>query len=222
VKLLPFCLPYFVTIANKGGAKFPFFFYFVSSHQPFVGFSLPLFFSLFFITLTSGGSLQPPLLFAFVSPHEQPIVKFFFFVYHHHNNLSFFVLIRLIAIRGSEAPTFFFLLHDPNNHARGASLSTFFFVYMVITTIIKGNETPLGFFGRLCHTSHWEEPCFPLFFLVTIVTEGSFVPLTRPQVPCVTQKGSKELDLRKWSETWCRSQLPTLKGVEGSCWKLRD
>jgi hypothetical protein len=46
--------------------------------------------------------------------------------------------------------------------------------------------------------------------------------MTRPQVPCVTQKGSKELDLRKWSETWCRSQLPALKGVEGSCWKLRD
>jgi hypothetical protein len=30
-------------------------------------------------------------------------------------------------------------------------------------------------------------------------------------------RGSKELDLRKWSETWCRSQLPALKGVEGSC-----
>jgi hypothetical protein len=44
--------------------------------------------------------------------------------------------------------------------------------------------------------------------------------MTRPQVPYVTQKGSKELDLRKWSETWCRSQLPTLRGVEGSCWKL--
>jgi hypothetical protein len=29
--------------------------------------------------------------------------------------------------------------------------------------------------------------------------------LTRPQVPCVTQKGSKELDLRNWLETWCRS-----------------
>jgi hypothetical protein len=41
--------------------------------------------------------------------------------------------------------------------------------------------------------------------------------LTRPQVPCVTQKGSKELDLRNWLETWCRSQLPALKGVEGSC-----
>jgi hypothetical protein len=24
--------------------------------------------------------------------------------------------------------------------------------------------------------------------------------MTRPQVPCVTQKGSKELDLRKWLE----------------------
>jgi hypothetical protein len=46
--------------------------------------------------------------------------------------------------------------------------------------------------------------------------------MTRPQVPCVTQKGSKELDLRNWLETWCRSQLPALKGVEGSCWKLRD
>jgi hypothetical protein len=46
--------------------------------------------------------------------------------------------------------------------------------------------------------------------------------LTCPQVPCVTQNGSKKLDLRKWSETWCRSQLLTLKGVEGSCWKLRD
>ncbi len=45
---------------------------------------------------------------------------------------------------------------------------------------------------------------------------------TCPQVPCVIQKGSKKLDLRKWSETWCRSQLPALKGVEGSCWKLRD
>ncbi len=43
-----------------------------------------------------------------------------------------------------------------------------------------------------------------------------------PQVPCVTQKGSKKLDLRNWLETWCRSQLLTLKGVEGSCWKLRD
>jgi hypothetical protein len=42
-----------------------------------------------------------------------------------------------------------------------------------------------------------------------------------PQVPCVTQKRSKELDLQKWLETWCRSQLPALKGVEGSCWKLR-
>jgi hypothetical protein len=40
---------------------------------------------------------------------------------------------------------------------------------------------------------------------------------TRPQVPCVTQKGSKELDLRKWLEIWCRSQLPTLRGVEGLC-----
>ncbi len=46
--------------------------------------------------------------------------------------------------------------------------------------------------------------------------------LTRPQVPCVTQKGSKELDLWNWLETWCHSQLPALKGVEGSCWKLRD
>jgi hypothetical protein len=46
--------------------------------------------------------------------------------------------------------------------------------------------------------------------------------LTRPQVLCVTQKGSKELDLQKWLETWCRSQLSTLKGVEGSCWKLQD
>jgi hypothetical protein len=46
--------------------------------------------------------------------------------------------------------------------------------------------------------------------------------LMRPQIPCVTQKGSKELDLRNWLETWCRSQIPTLKGVEGSCWKLRD
>jgi hypothetical protein len=46
--------------------------------------------------------------------------------------------------------------------------------------------------------------------------------VTRPQVPCVTPKGSKELDLRNWLETWCRSQLPTLKGVEGSCWKLWD
>jgi hypothetical protein len=46
--------------------------------------------------------------------------------------------------------------------------------------------------------------------------------LIRPQVPCVTQKGSKELDLRNWLETWCRSQLPALKGVEGSCWKLRE
>jgi hypothetical protein len=44
----------------------------------------------------------------------------------------------------------------------------------------------------------------------------------RPQVPCVTQKGSKELDLRKWLKTWYHSQLPALKGVEGSCWKLRD
>jgi hypothetical protein len=25
--------------------------------------------------------------------------------------------------------------------------------------------------------------------------------VTRPQVPCVTQEGSKELDLRKWLET---------------------
>ncbi len=32
--------------------------------------------------------------------------------------------------------------------------------------------------------------------------------MARPQVPCVTQKGSKELDLRKWSETWCRSLPP--------------
>jgi hypothetical protein len=46
--------------------------------------------------------------------------------------------------------------------------------------------------------------------------------MTRPQVPWVTQKGSKELDLRNWLETWCRSQLPTLRGVEGSCWKLQD
>ncbi len=48
------------------------------------------------------------------------------------------------------------------------------------------------------------------------------IKVTCPQVPCVTQKGSKELDLQKWLETWCRSQLLTLKGVEGSCWKLRD
>jgi hypothetical protein len=34
---------------------------------------------------------------------------------------------------------------------------------------------------------------------------GKDVPVTRPQVPCVTQKGSKELDLRNWLETWCRS-----------------
>jgi hypothetical protein len=54
----------------------------------------------------------------------------------------------------------------------------------------------------------------------TLLVRGE--EMTRPQVPCVTQKGSKELDLRKWSETWCRSQLPALKGVEGSCWKLRD
>jgi hypothetical protein len=46
--------------------------------------------------------------------------------------------------------------------------------------------------------------------------------MTCPQIPCVTQKGSKELDLRKWLETWCRSQLLALEGVEGSCWKLRD
>jgi hypothetical protein len=46
--------------------------------------------------------------------------------------------------------------------------------------------------------------------------------VTRPQVPCVTQNGSKELDLRKWLETWCRFQLPALKGVEWLCWKLRD
>ncbi len=46
--------------------------------------------------------------------------------------------------------------------------------------------------------------------------------VTRPQVPCVTLKGSKELDLRNWLESWCRSQLPALKGVEGSCWKFRD
>ncbi len=46
--------------------------------------------------------------------------------------------------------------------------------------------------------------------------------MTRPQVPCVTQKGSKELELRKWSKTWCRSHLPAPKGVEGLCWKLRD
>ncbi len=46
--------------------------------------------------------------------------------------------------------------------------------------------------------------------------------LTRPQIPCVTQRGSKKLDLRNWLEIWCRSQLPALKGVEGSCWKLRD
>jgi hypothetical protein len=50
----------------------------------------------------------------------------------------------------------------------------------------------------------------------------TFFRLTRPQVPCVTQKGSKELDLQNWLETWCRSQLLALKGVEGSCWKLRD
>jgi hypothetical protein len=48
------------------------------------------------------------------------------------------------------------------------------------------------------------------------------LPLTCPQVPCVTQKRSEKLDLRNWLETWCRSQLPALKGVEGSCWKLRD
>jgi hypothetical protein len=46
--------------------------------------------------------------------------------------------------------------------------------------------------------------------------------LTRPQVPCVTQNGSKELDLRKWLETWCPSQLLGLKRAEGSCWKLWD
>jgi hypothetical protein len=46
--------------------------------------------------------------------------------------------------------------------------------------------------------------------------------VTRPQVPYVTQNGFKELDLQKWLETWCRSQLPALKGVEGLGWKLRD
>jgi hypothetical protein len=56
----------------------------------------------------------------------------------------------------------------------------------------------------------------------TMENNQDLVLLTRPQVPCVTQKGSKKLDLRKWLKTWCRSQLPALKGVEGSCWKLRD
>jgi hypothetical protein len=49
------------------------------------------------------------------------------------------------------------------------------------------------------------------------------IPLvTRPQVPCVTQNGSKELALRKWPKTWCRSWLTTLERVEGSCWESRD
>jgi hypothetical protein len=53
-------------------------------------------------------------------------------------------------------------------------------------------------------------------------TFSKYACVTCPQVPWVTQKGSKELDLRNWLETWCRSQLPALKGVEGSCWKLHD
>jgi hypothetical protein len=71
-------------------------------------------------------------------------------------------------------------------------------------------------------------PCVSVSPLSQVAKEGGvahvarLLPMTRPQVPCVSQKGSKELDLRKWLETWCHSQLPALKGVEGSCWKLWD
>jgi hypothetical protein len=39
--------------------------------------------------------------------------------------------------------------------------------------------------------------------------------MTRPQVPCVTQKGSKELDLQKWLEIWCRSPSSNTKRGRG-------
>jgi hypothetical protein len=39
--------------------------------------------------------------------------------------------------------------------------------------------------------------------------------VTRPQVPWVTQKRSKELDLRNWLKTWCYSQLLALKRGRG-------
>jgi hypothetical protein len=50
-------------------------------------------------------------------------------------------------------------------------------VSMVITTIIKGSETPFVFFGRLFHTNHWEERSFPLFFFITIIIKRSFAHL---------------------------------------------
>jgi hypothetical protein len=56
----------------------------------------------------------------------------------------------------------------------------------------------------------------------TLCVDGDDRKLTRPHVPCVTQNGSKELALRKWPETWCRSRLITLEGVEGLCWESRD
>jgi hypothetical protein len=52
-------------------------------------------------------------------------------------------------------------------------------------------------------------------------TKGQGVNDAPPSSFC-DPKGSKKLDLRNWSKTWCCSQLPALKGVEGSCWKLRD
>ncbi len=54
-----------------------------------------------------------------------------------------------------------------------------------------------------------------------MVQEADWQVDTPPSSLC-DPKGFKELDLRKWLETWCRSQLLALKGVEGSCWKLRD
>jgi hypothetical protein len=49
-----------------------------------------------------------------------------------------------------------------------------------------------------------------------------FLQSDAPPSSLCDPKGSKELDLRNWLETWCRSHLPALEGVEGSCWKLQD
>jgi hypothetical protein len=72
-------------------------------------------------------------------------------------------------------------------------------------------------------TYEWDEACNEAFeTLKGILVKVPMLKFDAPPSSLCDPKGSKELDLRNWSETWCRSQLPALKGIEGSCWKLRD
>jgi hypothetical protein len=88
--------------------------------------------------------------------------------------------------------------------------------FMVSLPPLKGFDAIMVVVDRFSKMAHF----IPTKDSATAQETGRL--LTRPQDPCVTPKGSKEFDLRNWIETWCRSQLPALKGVEGSCWKLRD